>query len=121
MTGVHREPAPAGTAPSGSAGHPGGLASLRIRNYRDSTLGQTTSVVGNWMRNIAVGWLTLELTHSGTTLGVVIGARYLPVLLLGAWGGLVVDRHDTRRVIALTQICLAVQAALLTVLSAATW
>ncbi|MGW1022315.1 MFS transporter [Streptomyces sp. NPDC002577] len=98
-------------------GRPGSFASLRIRNYRRFAVGQFTSVVGNWMQNIAVGWLTLELTHSGTVLGIVTGARYLPILLLGAWGGLVVDRHDIRRLLLLTQICFAVQAALLTVLS----
>jgi MFS family permease len=94
-----------------------GFASLRIRNYRLYTLGQTTSAAGNWMQSVAVGWLALELTHSGTMLGIVTAARYLPILLLGAWGGLVVDRHDRRRLLLLTQICFAVQAALLTVLS----
>ncbi|WP_433887624.1 MFS transporter [Streptomyces sp. CA-111067] len=96
---------------------PSSFASLRIRNYRLFSLGQSTSVVGNWMQNIAVGWLTLQLTDSGTLLGVVTGARYLPVLLLGAWGGLVVDRHDCRRLLLLTQVCFALLAALLTLLS----
>lgn len=100
-----------------SGGRPGTFASLRIRNYRLYALGQTTSVVGNWMQNIAVGWLTLQLTHSGTLLGVVTGTRYLPVLVLGVWGGLVVDRHDTRRLLTLTQSCSAALAALLTALS----
>ncbi|MER5437815.1 MFS transporter [Streptomyces sp. NPDC002790] len=102
-------------APAG--GRPGTFASLRIRNYRLFSMGQFTSVVGNWMQNIAIGWLTLDLTHSGTMLGLVTGARYLPVLLLGVWGGLVADRHDTRRLLLLTQICFGVLAALLTVLS----
>ncbi|MEV1025702.1 MFS transporter [Streptomyces sp. NPDC050264] len=99
------------------SGRPGSFASLRNRNYRRFTIGQSTSVVGNWMQNIAIGWLTLELTHSGTVLGIVTGARYLPIVLFGAWGGLVVDRHDTRRLLLLTQICFGAQAALLTVLS----
>ncbi|MFI0235728.1 MFS transporter [Streptomyces sp. NPDC016845] len=103
--------------PTHDEGRPGSFASLRIRNYRRFSIGQFTSVAGNWMQNIAVGWLTLELTGSGTVLGIVTAARYLPILLLGAWGGLVVDRHDTRRLLLLTQICFAVQAAFLTVLS----
>ncbi|WAP53772.1 MFS transporter [Streptomyces sp. S465] len=119
MTDLDRDPwHPARpTAPTGGTGRQSGFASLRVRNYRLFALGQTTSVVGNWMQNIAVGWLTLELTHSGTMLGVVTGARYLPILLLGAWGGLVVDRHDRRRLLMLTQMCFAVEAALLTALS----
>ncbi|MFF0142540.1 MFS transporter [Streptomyces sp. NPDC005227] len=99
----------------------GSFTSLRIRNYRLYMVGQSISVVGNWMQSIAVGWLALQLTHSGTMLGVVTAARYLPVLLLGAWGGLVVDRHDRRRMLTLTQVCFALQAALLTVLSWAGW
>ncbi|MEU6540950.1 MFS transporter [Streptomyces sp. NPDC047000] len=105
------------TSPSEGPAALGSFASLRIRNYRLFALGQTTSVVGNWMQNIAVGWLTLQLTHSGTVLGLMTAARYLPVLLLGVWGGLVVDRHDTRRLLTVTQVCFAVQAAVLTLLS----
>jgi MFS family permease len=101
------------------SGRLGSFASFQIRNYRIYTLGQTTSVAGNWMQNIAVGWFTLELTHSGTVLGIVTAARYLPILLLGAWGGLVVDRHDSRRLLLVTQACFAVWAAVLTALSAA--
>ncbi|MFJ9173848.1 MFS transporter [Streptomyces sp. NPDC102360] len=100
-----------------ASGHPGTFASLGIRNYRLFSIGQFTSVVGNWMQNIAIGWLTLELTHSATMLGIVTGARYLPVLLLGVWGGLVVDRRETRRLLLLTQVCFGVLAALLTVLT----
>ncbi|MEV0093773.1 MFS transporter [Streptomyces sp. NPDC050738] len=96
---------------------PSSFTSLKIRNYRLYMLGQSISVAGNWMQSIAVGWLALQLTHSGTMLGIVTAARYLPILLLGAWGGLVVDRHDRRRLLTLTQVCFAVQAALLTVLS----
>ncbi|WP_427918829.1 MFS transporter [Streptomyces sp. cg40] len=94
----------------------GSFASLRLRNYRLYAVGQTISVIGNWVQNIAVGWLTLQLSHSGTMLGIVTGSRYLPVLLLGVWGGLVVDRHDTRALLTATQICFAVQAAVLTAL-----
>ncbi len=105
------------SSPHENTARPSSFASLRTRNYLLYTLGQTTSVVGTWMQNIAVGWLTLQLTHSGIVLGIVTGARYLPVLLLGVWGGLVVDRHDTRAVLTATQVCFAVQAAVLTVVS----
>ncbi|MFG2427450.1 MFS transporter [Streptomyces sp. NPDC048590] len=94
-----------------------GLASLGVRNYRLYMAGQTVSVAGNWMQSVAVGWLALELTHSGTMLGMVTAARYLPIVLLGAWGGLVVDRHDRRRLLTGTQLCFGALAALLTALS----
>ncbi|MEU9979490.1 MFS transporter [Streptomyces sp. NPDC051014] len=119
MTDIHRRlPFFAGATEEGDgAGRMSVFASLRIRNYRLYMTGQSISVGGNWMQTIAVGWLTLQLTHSGTMLGVVTCARYLPLLLLGAWGGLVVDRHDSRRLLTLTQVCAAVEATALAALS----
>jgi MFS family permease len=93
------------------------FASLRIRNYRLFTIGQTVSVGGSWMQNIATGWLALQLSHHGAVLGIVVGARFLPVLLFGPWGGLIADRLDNRRLLAYTQACLAVISTVLAVLS----
>lgn len=69
------------------------------------------------MQNVAVGWLVLQLTGSGTVLGVVTAARYAPLLLLGAWGGLVADRHDKRLLLRLAAIIQLVVAAALGVLT----
>jgi Transmembrane secretion effector len=33
------------------------------------------------MQTIALSWLVLELTHSGTMIGLVLAAQFLPVLL----------------------------------------
>ena len=55
------------------------------------------------MQNVAVGWLALQSFHSGTILGVVTAARYAPMLLFGLWGGLAVDRMDTRSLLIVTQ------------------
>jgi MFS family permease len=93
------------------------FSSLRIRNFRLYMAGLTVSVAGNWMQNVAVGWLVLQLTHSGTVLGVVTAARYAPLLVLGAWGGLVADRHDKRLLLRLTAIIQLAVAAVLGLLS----
>jgi MFS family permease len=105
--------------PSHTAAEPGFsmFGSLRIRNYRLYAIGQGISVAGNWMQNIAVGWLTLELTHSGTMLGIVTGARYAPVLLFGSWGGVIADRSDNRRLLTVTQTAMALVSFLLAFLS----
>jgi MFS family permease len=95
----------------------GMFSSLRIRNFRLYMTGLTVSVAGNWMQNVAVGWLVLQLTSSGTVLGVVTAARYAPLLVLGAWGGLVADRNDKRlllRLAALTQLVVATVLGVLT-------
>ncbi len=93
------------------------FSSLRIRNFRLYMAGLTVSVAGNWMQNVAVGWLVLQLTGSGTVLGAVTAARYAPLLLLGAWGGLVADRHDKRLLLRLAAIIQLVVAAVLGVLT----
>ena len=93
------------------------FSSLRIRNFRLYMAGLTVSVAGNWMQNVAVGWLVLQLTRSGTVLGVVTAARYAPLLLLGAWGGLVADRHDKRLLLRLAAVIQLVVAAVLGVLT----
>ena len=79
--------------------------SLQIRNYRLYFVGQTISVSGTWMQNLAQAWLILELTHkNGTALGIVTALQFLPMLLFGAWGGVLADRFDKRRLLFGTQI-----------------
>jgi MFS family permease len=58
---------------------------------------------GTWMQVIGVSWLVLKLTHSGTQIGFVVAAQFLPILLLGVWGGVVADRFDKRRTLYFTQ------------------
>jgi MFS family permease len=103
------------TAETASAASTAGgmFSSLRIRNFRLYMAGLTVSVAGNWMQNVAVGWLVLQLTDSGTVLGAVTAARFAPLLVLGAWGGLVADRHDKRLLLRITAVVQLVVAAVL--------
>lgn len=79
------------------------FASLRVRNYRLFFIGQVVSLSGSWMQGVAQAWLVLELTGSGTALGMVSSLQFLPVLLFGPLGGVIADRFDKRRVLVLTQ------------------
>jgi MFS family permease len=84
--------------------HPREMASsLRQRNYRLFFFGQLISVIGTWMQTVAQSFLVLDLTHSGTQLGLTTAARFLPMLLFGPAGGLFADRMDKRRVLYVTQ------------------
>src|SRR5260370_39463771 len=57
------------------------------------------------MQRLPQAWLILGLTHNnGFALGVESGLQFLPVLLFGAWGGVIADRFDKRRILYLTQI-----------------
>ncbi len=82
--------------------------SLRIRNYRLFFVGQLVSQAGTWMQMIAVIWVVLRLTNDGLVLGLVTATQFLPVLLLGAWGGVVADRVDHHRFMLMTQAAFTV-------------
>jgi MFS family permease len=79
------------------------VSSLRQRNYRLFFFGQLVSVAGTWMQSVAQSFLVLDLTHSGTQLGLTSAARFLPMLLFGPIGGVFADRMDRKRVLYLTQ------------------
>ena len=93
------------------------VSSLRHRNYRLYFFGQLVSVMGTWMQTVAQSFLVLELTHSGTDLGLVTAARFLPILLLGPAGGLFADRRNKRRILYVTQALSGVLAAIFAILT----
>lgn len=85
--------------------------SLQIRNYRLFFLGQLVSVSGTWMQVVALGWLVLELSGgSAVAVGVVTALQQIPMLVLGAWGGVLADRFDKRRTLVTTQAVSATSA-----------
>jgi MFS family permease len=89
------------------------LRSLANRNYRLYLTGHATSVIGTWMQRVAQDWLVLELTDSAFAVGVATALQFLPTLLFGLWGGVIVDRFDRRRIIMTTQAVSALLAAIL--------
>ena len=93
------------------------FASLRTPNYRRFFAGQAVSLVGTWMQTVAQAWLVLELTGSGTALGLVAAAQFLPILLLAPYGGVLADRLDKRTILIATQCALGVMALTLGVLT----
>jgi MFS family permease len=84
-------------------GGQGTFASLSSANYQLFFWGQLVSVCGTWMQTVAQSFLVLQLTDSGTDLGLATAARFVPIFLFGPWGGLVADRLDKRRVLYVTQ------------------
>ena len=95
------------------------VSSLSVPNYRRYFVGQVISVSGNWMQLVAQMWLILKLTNSGVAVGLTAGLQFAPILLLGAWGGLIADRFSKRRVLMITQPLMALPALALWALVAA--
>ena len=80
-----------------------GWSAMRHRNYRLFFAGQGLSLVGTWMMTVAQSWLILQLTGDPLLLGVVAAVQWLPVLVLGLFGGLIADALPKRRTMVVTQ------------------
>ena len=74
------------------------------RNFRLFFVGQLISVSGTWMQQVAAAWLVLSLTKSGFALGLDTAFAFGPILVFGALGGSIADRHDKRAILVGTQI-----------------
>ncbi|HPE11740.1 MAG TPA: MFS transporter [Actinomycetota bacterium] len=68
------------------------------------------SNVGTWMHRIAQSWLVLMLTADPRMLGLVVAAQFAPMLFLAPWAGVLADRYDRRRLLAITQVGMGLQA-----------
>ncbi|HEY2042075.1 MAG TPA: MFS transporter [Jatrophihabitans sp.] len=93
------------------------FASLANPNYRRYISGQAVSLIGTWMQTVAQSWLVLQLTGSGTAIGLVVALQTLPVLLLGPYGGVVADRVDKRKLMIGLQSMMGLLALILGVLT----
>ena len=100
-----------------SAGLARTFASLSVPNYRRYFSGQVVSITGNWMQNVAEMWLVVQLTGNGVSVGLTAALQFVPIMLFGAWGGLLADRMPKRRLLTLTQSLMAVPALTLWVLT----
>ena len=93
--------------------HPAMFAALAVPNFRRYVSGQSLSLIGTWVETVAQALLVLQLTHSGTVLGLTTAARYAPILLLSPYAGLLVDRYSKRHVLLATQTGLGLVSAAL--------
>jgi hypothetical protein len=79
------------------------VRALRHRNYSLFFAGQGVSLIGTWMTRVATAWLVYRLTGSAMLLGVVSFASQIPILFLGSFAGVWVDRLNRHRVLVVTQ------------------
>src|SRR4051812_45541813 len=77
--------------------------SLRHRNYRLFFVGQSLSLIGTWMTQVATSWLIYRLTNSAWLLGLVSFSGQLPAFFLLPFAGVWVDRWNRHRILKITQ------------------
>ena len=93
------------------------LRALRHRNYRLFFYGQTLSIIGNWIQQIAMAWLVYRMTESAWLLGVTGFAGQIAILVFAPFGGMWADRFDKHKLLLFTQVVSAVPPLALAVLT----
>ncbi|MGZ3606579.1 MAG: MFS transporter [Syntrophales bacterium] len=86
------------------------LRALHHRNYRLFFGGQSVSLIGTWMQQIAMSWLVYRLTNSAFLLGLVSFSSQIPVFLFASIAGVYADRWNRHRILVVTQILSMIQA-----------
>lgn len=66
-------------------------------------MGQAISTSGTWVQLVAANWLVIELGGGGAALGVTTALHFAPLLVVGPYGGVLVDRANKRRLLTVTQ------------------
>ena len=90
------------------------VRAFRHRNFRLYFGGQSISLIGTWVQQIALGWTIYQLTHSSFLLGLVSFAGQLPLFVVTPFAGVLVDRFNRHRTLIATQILSMLQAFALT-------
>src|SRR2546423_9370035 len=75
----------------------GMFRALSHRNFRLFWAGSFLSNAGTWMQGVAQSWLVLQLTNSGTWLGVDNFMATAPGLALTLVGGVIAAPPDPQR------------------------
>jgi len=92
------------------------LRAFQYRNFRLFFYGQSLSLVGTWIQQIAMAWLVYRLTGSAFLLGLAAFAGQFPIFVLAPLGGVWADRFDRRKLLLVTQALAMVQALFLAAL-----
>jgi MFS family permease len=72
---------------------------LALRDFRLVFAAYATSVFGDFVVPVALAFAVLDLTGSATDLGLVLGARVLPIVVFALVGGVWADRLPRQHVI----------------------
>ena len=86
------------------------VRAFRHRNFRLYFGGQSVSLIGTWVQQIALGWTIYELTHSSLLLGIVSFAGQLPLFVVTPFAGVLVDRWNRHKTLITTQTLSMLQA-----------
>lgn len=90
---------------------------MRQPSYRLYFAGQAVSILGNWIQQVALGWLVYRLSGSAMLLGMVAFLAQIPQLVVSPLAGIIIDRSNIRHLMMLVQLGMLLQAVCLAVLT----
>lgn len=96
-----------GAGLDGSAGRAEGPSYVRVLRERPFAMlwvSQLVSQSGDFVFEVALLWLVLELTGSVFAVGLIVTATLVPIVVLGPTLGVYVDRWHRRRILILTNV-----------------
>lgn len=96
-------------APKREEGALSTFRSFGIHNYRLWFIGALISNIGTWMQRTAQDWLVYDILteQNASALGIVMALQLGPQLVIAPWAGLIADTVDRRRLLATTQVAMA--------------
>ena len=75
------------------------FSALKNSNYRKFYIATLVSTFGTFTQRVAQDWLTLDLTSSAKSLGLIVAAQFLPGIVFAIYGGVLADRYDQKRIL----------------------
>ena len=75
------------------------FSALKNGNYRKFYIATLVSTFGTFTQRVAQDWLTLDLTSSAKSLGLIVAAQFLPGIVFAIYGGVLADRYDQKRIL----------------------
>lgn len=77
--------------------------------------GALLTYTAQWVQQVALGYAVYEITASTLAIGLVLGARAIPMFLLAPFSGVAADRYDRRMLLAMSQLSLCIATALVAI------
>ena len=93
------------------------FSALQYRNFRLFWSGQCVSLMGTWMQRTALIWMAYSMTNSPFLVGLIGVCQFVPMFLFTLFAGVIVERHNKRKIVLITQFLSMVQSIILTVLT----
>ena len=89
---------------------------LKHKNYRLFVSGQSLSLIGTWIQQVAMTWLVYRITDSAFMLGIVGFSGQLPLFIIAPLAGVFADRWNRHKMLLYTQTLALIQALILSAL-----